>query len=77
MAPDGVEEERSTPSDGNEKSKSRVHVCTLDTAANLAAAEGVALTPEEAKRLRRKIDWHILPLMSSASVSTSPVNAHD
>jgi len=73
MAPDGVEEERSTPSDEKEKSKHCVPVYTLDTAANLSAAEGVTLTPEEAKRLRKKIDWHILPLMSGAFAPTSPV----
>ena len=73
MAPDDVEEERSTPSDEKEKSKPCVAVYTLDTAANLAAGEGVTLTPEEAKRLRRKIDWHILPLMSRAFAPPSPV----
>ena len=25
--------------------------------------EDVAVTPEESKRLRRKIDWHLLPLL--------------
>ena len=73
MTPDGVEEERPTSSDEKEKFKPRVPVYTLDTAANLATGEDVTLTPEEAKRLRRKIDWHILPLMSSTFVSTSPI----
>ena len=73
MAPDGIEEEQSTPSDEKKKSNPRVLVYTLDTAAKITAAEDVALTPEEAKRLRRKIDWHILPLMFSTFVSTSTV----
>ncbi|EIW56362.1 MFS general substrate transporter [Trametes versicolor FP-101664 SS1] len=35
----------------------------VDTAAKLAAGLDQALTPEESDRLRKKIDWHILPLM--------------
>ena len=38
----------------------------VDTAAQLAAALDGELTPEESTRLRKKIDWHILPLMCSA-----------
>ena len=68
MAPGSIEKERSISSDEKEKSKLHVAVYTLDTAAILAAAEDVILTPEEAKRLRRKIDWHILPLMYSAFI---------
>lgn len=37
----------------------------VDTAAKLAAGLDQALTPEESDRLRKKIDWHILPLMCS------------
>ncbi|PPR01815.1 hypothetical protein CVT24_001679 [Panaeolus cyanescens] len=35
----------------------------LDTAAELAAGDQGPLDPQEALRIRRKIDWHILPLM--------------
>ncbi len=37
----------------------------VDTAAKLAAGLDHELTPEESERLRKKIDWHILPLMCS------------
>ena len=37
----------------------------VDTAAQLAAALDEELNPEEAVRIRKKIDWHILPLMCS------------
>lgn len=60
------ERDRSTSSGEKEESKPYVAGYTVDTAAILAAAEDTTLTPEEAKMLRRKIDWHILPLMSSA-----------
>ncbi len=50
-----------------------VHVAAadkdVDTAAQLAAGLDEELTPEEATRLRKKIDWHILPLMCSESSS--------
>ncbi|OSD00722.1 MFS general substrate transporter [Trametes coccinea BRFM310] len=35
----------------------------VDTAAQLAAGLDAELTPEESIRIRKKIDWHILPLM--------------
>ncbi|EJF61405.1 MFS general substrate transporter [Dichomitus squalens LYAD-421 SS1] len=35
----------------------------VDTAAQLAAALDEELSPEEANRIRKKIDWHVLPLM--------------
>ncbi|EIN07050.1 MFS general substrate transporter [Punctularia strigosozonata HHB-11173 SS5] len=35
----------------------------VDVAAQLTAGKEVILTPEEAARIRKKIDWHILPLM--------------
>ena len=38
----------------------------VDTAAQLAAGLD-ELSPEEAIRIRKKIDWHILPLMCSKS----------
>lgn len=35
----------------------------VDVAATVASDSPVSLSPEEALRLRRKIDWHIMPLM--------------
>lgn len=35
----------------------------VDTAAALAAGHDETIDPEEAARLRRKIDWHLMPLM--------------
>jgi hypothetical protein len=72
MTTDSIEKEQ--PISDNEKveSKSYAAVYTLDTAAILFAAGDMTLTPEEAKRLRKKIDWHLLPLMSSASRFTLP-----
>lgn len=37
----------------------------VDTAAQLVAGQDVHLDPQEALRIRKKIDWHILPLMCS------------
>lgn len=37
----------------------------VDTGAQLVAGGAVQLDPEEATRIRKKIDWHILPLMCS------------
>lgn len=38
----------------------------LDTAAQLVASQSDApLDPAEAARIRKKIDWHIMPLMCS------------
>ena len=63
MATGSIKREQSISSDEKEESKPYAATYTLDTAAILVAAEDVILTPEEANRLRRKIDWHILPLM--------------
>lgn len=65
MAPGSVEKEWSISCIEEKKSKPRVAAYTLDTAATLATAEDTTLTPEEAQKLRRKIDLHILPLMFS------------
>lgn len=35
----------------------------VDTAAQLVAGKALDLDPAEAERIRKKIDWHILPLM--------------
>ncbi|KAN0077177.1 Major facilitator superfamily domain containing protein [Tylopilus felleus] len=35
----------------------------IDAAASLVAGTHVDLSPEQAQRLRRKIDWHIMPFM--------------
>lgn len=37
----------------------------VDVAAGLALSPGQELDPAEALRIRRKIDWHIIPLMCS------------
>ena len=37
----------------------------VDTGAQLVAGEQIELDPAEAQRIRKKIDWHILPLMCS------------
>ena len=37
----------------------------VDTGAQLVAGGVVELDPAEAERIRKKIDWHILPLMCS------------
>ena len=37
----------------------------VDTAAQLVAGQDFELDPEEAARVRKKIDWHILPMMCS------------
>ena len=58
-------------SDTDEKKEAHVdvHVAVadreVDTAAQLVAALDEEITPEESERLRKKIDWHILPLMCS------------
>jgi hypothetical protein len=63
MAPDIIEREQSISSDEKKDTKPHAAAYTLDTAAALAANGDITLTPEEGRRLRRKIDWHILPLM--------------
>lgn len=65
MTTGSIEKVRSASSDEKGGAKPYVATYTLDTAAVLVAAEDVVLTPEEAKRLRKKIDRHILPLMCS------------
>lgn len=35
----------------------------VDTAGQLTAGREITFTPEEAARIRRKIDWHLMPLM--------------
>lgn len=39
----------------------------VDTAAQLVAGQDFDLDPAEAIRIRKKIDWHILPMMCSTS----------
>jgi MFS transporter, ACS family, allantoate permease len=36
-----------------------------DTAAGLLAGKDIELDAAEARRIRRKIDWHVMPLMCS------------
>ena len=56
-------DEKKQPADVN------VHVAAaekeVDTAAQLAAALDGEISQEEFDRVRKKIDWHILPLMCS------------
>jgi hypothetical protein len=73
MATGSIEKEQSISSDEKSNSKPYVAAYTLDTAAILVAAKDITLTPEEAKRLRRKIDLHILPLMFRAPTFTFPL----
>ncbi|KAG2116583.1 major facilitator superfamily domain-containing protein [Suillus discolor] len=44
---------------------STVHGCDVDVGAQLIAETDSSLTPQEASRLRAKIDWHVIPLMCS------------
>lgn len=39
----------------------------VDTAAELVAGKDIELDPAEALRIRRRIDWHVMPLMCSTS----------
>jgi ACS family allantoate permease-like MFS transporter len=77
MAADSIEKELSISSDEKVGSKPYAAAYTLDTAAVLFAAEDITLTPEEANRLRRKIDWHVLPLMYGASTFIVPLMCHN
>ena len=70
MAPESMKKEQVISGDEKGEPKPSVATYTLDTAATLIAVEERTLTAEEAKRLRRKIDWHILPLMCSGSTFT-------
>ncbi|KAH6918291.1 membrane transporter [Coprinopsis sp. MPI-PUGE-AT-0042] len=57
---------RSDKSDSGYSEKHERHVLNLkdvDTAAEVSEVETKPLTPEEAKRIKRKIDLHIMPLM--------------
>ncbi|EIW84898.1 MFS general substrate transporter [Coniophora puteana RWD-64-598 SS2] len=55
--------EHSAKHHADEAHVSTVKNAQVDTAAQLVAGSAVRLTPEEALRLRRKIDLHIMPLM--------------
>ncbi|KAJ6626487.1 MFS general substrate transporter [Mycena sp. CBHHK59/15] len=59
-----------TPSDADSSDEKHVHAhavevsaSAVDTGATLVYGEHGVLDPVEALRVRRKIDWHILPLM--------------
>ena len=45
----------------------------VDTAAQLVAGQDFELDPEEALRIRKKIDWHILPMMCSTFLLRLPI----
>ena len=55
--------ERSISSAMDDGSEHYVVACAPDATTVLLAAYNIVLTPEEAKRLRNKIDWHALPLV--------------
>lgn len=60
-------EKGSLASKDEKKSELNVHVALVtdevDTGAALVAGKHVEITPEEARRIRRKIDRHLMPLM--------------
>ncbi|KAH9834589.1 MFS general substrate transporter [Rhodofomes roseus] len=67
MAPrDDPEQTSVDTKDVNEK-QAEIHVAVVtdevDTGAQLVAGTVVEVDPQEALRVRRKIDWHIMPLM--------------
>ena len=53
-----------------DEAEAKVHVALVtdevDTGAQLVAGTDIQVDPQEALRIRRKIDWHIMPLMCSA-----------
>ena len=56
--------------DVSDEKQAAVHVALftdeVDTGAKLVAGTNIRVDVEEALRVRRKIDWHIMPLMCSA-----------
>jgi hypothetical protein len=67
MAPGRIENERSISNFEVGEHKPYIAAYTVDTAAILVATGDTMLTPDEAQRLRKKIDWHVLPLMFRGS----------
>lgn len=72
---------RESFSEEEDEKKENVHVAVatkeVDTAAELVAGDDIELDPAEADRIRKKIDWHILPLMCGEYIpySVVPVQA--
>lgn len=63
---EGAVEGESTEDAPHEGSRSvDVKAEDLDTGAQLVAGDDLAILNEDIKRVRNKIDWHILPLMCS------------
>ncbi|EMD34999.1 hypothetical protein CERSUDRAFT_85745 [Gelatoporia subvermispora B] len=58
---------RESFSEQEDEKKGNVHVAVatreVDTAAELVAGDNLEVSAEEGARIRKKIDWHILPLM--------------
>ncbi|KZT68578.1 MFS general substrate transporter [Daedalea quercina L-15889] len=67
MAPQDNPEETSVETKVINEKEPEVHVAVvtdeIDTGAQLVAGTAVQVDPREALRVRRKIDWHIMPLM--------------
>ena len=65
----GEKEDLKTSQDGLLSADVHVHLAfkqdQVDTAAQLVAGEHIELDVEEATRIRRKIDRHIMPMMCS------------
>ena len=55
--------------DTDDEKQVDIHVALVkddvDTGAQLVAGTNIQVDPQEALRVRRKIDWHIMPLMCS------------
>ncbi|EMD38093.1 hypothetical protein CERSUDRAFT_113228 [Gelatoporia subvermispora B] len=61
---DGSLSEKHSASLGTEQDiKAHVETKSADVAAQLTAGKDIQLSPEDAARIRRKIDWHLMPLM--------------
>ncbi|CDO76435.1 hypothetical protein BN946_scf184781.g12 [Trametes cinnabarina] len=61
MESDSSIEKRSVADDA--ASKPHLNASDVDVAAELTAGKDFVLDPAEAARVRRKIDWHLMPLM--------------
>lgn len=55
--------DNSEKKDAHIHAPSTVHGSDIDVGAQLIAETDSSLTPQEASRLRAKIDWHVIPLM--------------
>lgn len=58
-----VDKKEAYEESSNDVKHPHVSTTAVDTAAALVSGNDIELDPEEAKRIRRKIDRHIMPLM--------------